>query len=152
MVNLFFYWLIFGILFLALETLSPGLFFFISFFMGALSAAAASLYDYSLLNQIVMFFANSAIAFIILCFWFKKNIYGIMPKHGYKTNIFALQGKKAEVIEEIKPLHVGLIKVGGETWSAKCKDDVQCPVGAVVEVVDVIGCHCIVKLENKINF
>lgn len=150
MVYLFYAWLICGIFFLALETLSPGLFFFISFFIGALSAAAASLYDYSLLSQILIFFADSAISFILLCFWFKKNLYGIMPRHGYKTNIFALQGKKAEVIEEIKPLHVGLIKVGGELWAAKCKDDYHYPVGAVVEVVDVVGCHCIVKLISEI--
>jgi membrane protein implicated in regulation of membrane protease activity len=151
MIHLFFYWLIIGLLFLLLELCSPGLFFFFSFFIGALGAAFAGLFEFSLYNQISIFFLISIILFIILCIWFKKNAYGIMPRHGYKTNIFALQGKRAEVIEEIVPMHTGLIKIGGEIWSAKGLENSKYDVGTIVEVVDIIGCHCIVRLIKEKN-
>lgn len=144
---IFYYWLIFGILFLFLELLNPGLFFFFSFFVGSLAAAVTSYADVSLYGQILSFFIGSVISCIVFGWIFKKNIFGIMPKHGYKTNIYALQGKKAEVIKKIEPLQTGFIKLNGEMWSAKSNE--VCPAGSVVEVVDVIGCHCFVRLVNE---
>jgi membrane protein implicated in regulation of membrane protease activity len=58
----------------------------------------------------------------------------------------SIKGKRAEVIEEIVPMHTGLIKIGGEIWSAKGLENSKYDVGTIVEVVDIIGCHCIVRL------
>lgn len=148
MENVFYYWLIFGLLFLLLEIGHSGLFFFFSFFAGAVGAALSSLLDASLYHQIGIFFIISAISFVVL--WKKIKGYNTLG-HANKTNVFALQGKRAVVVEEIKPLHQGLIKINGEFWSAKTCDNDHYLIGTVVEVINVVGCHCVVRLVNSQN-
>ncbi|SEF18815.1 NfeD family protein [Jiangella alba] len=56
----------------------------------------------------------------------------------------ALVGKKAVVIEEVTAEH-GLIKLSGETWSARTLDDDHViPVGALVDVMEIEGATAIV--------
>lgn len=56
----------------------------------------------------------------------------------------ALIGKKAVVIEEVTA-HRGLIKLSGETWSARTLDDDHViPTGAVVDVMEIEGATAIV--------
>ncbi|SDS50265.1 NfeD family protein [Jiangella sp. DSM 45060] len=56
----------------------------------------------------------------------------------------ALVGKKAVVIEEVTADH-GLIKLSGETWSARTLDDDHViPVGALVDVMEIEGATAIV--------
>lgn len=100
--------------------------------------------------QLGFFFGIAFFSFVLLCLLLKKSNY-LGLRHGLKTNFFALQGKHAEVIKEIKPMHVGLIKVGGEIWSAKGKETDYFPIGSLVEIIDVVGCHCIVGLVKKHN-
>lgn len=139
-----FSWLIVGFLFLLLELISPGFFFFVSFFCGALIAALFSAYHFTLIQQIIAFFTASCISFSLIYFVLKKRHY-FNFRHVPKTNFFALIGKHAEVIEEIKPAQTGFIKVDGQIWSAKAKENESFPVGAVVEIIDVVGCHCKVR-------
>lgn len=141
-------WLIIGLLFLFFELFTPGLFFFLSFFLGSLGAALLSYYEFSLLMQIISFFAGSFASLILLFIILKRSNY-LGPRRGQSTNFFALQGKHAEVIKEIKPMQVGLIKIGGEIWSAKGKESESFPIGSLVEVIDVIGCHCSVRLIKE---
>ncbi len=143
-------WLIVGLLFLFLELFTPTLFFFVSFFLGSLGASLLSYFEFSLLLQISSFFGIALVSIVLLFVLLKKSHY-FGPKHGAKTNFFALQGKHAEVIKEIKPIHIGLIKVGGEIWSARGKESDHFAVGSVVEIIDVIGCHCIVRLVQDYN-
>jgi membrane protein implicated in regulation of membrane protease activity len=56
----------------------------------------------------------------------------------------ALIGKKAVVIEEVTAEH-GLIKLSGETWSARALDDDHViPAGALVDVMEIEGATAIV--------
>ncbi|TDC52991.1 NfeD family protein [Jiangella ureilytica] len=56
----------------------------------------------------------------------------------------ALVGKRAVVIEEVTAEH-GLIKLSGETWSARTLDDEHViPAGAVVDVMEIEGATAIV--------
>lgn len=56
----------------------------------------------------------------------------------------ALIGRKAVVIEEVTAEH-GLIKLAGETWSARTLDDYQViPAGALVDVMEIEGATAIV--------
>lgn len=56
----------------------------------------------------------------------------------------ALVGRKAVVIEEVTAEH-GLIKLSGETWSARTLDDDHViPAGAVVDVMEIEGATAIV--------
>jgi len=137
-------WLTLGLIFLFFELLSPGLFFFLSFFLGSLGAAILDYCELSLLIQISSFFSIALLSIGLLWLLLKKSHY-LGPRHEAKTNFFALQGKYAEVIQEIKPMHIGLIKVGGEIWSARGKGPNYLQIGDLVEIIDVVGCHCIVN-------
>ncbi|TDE09871.1 NfeD family protein [Jiangella asiatica] len=56
----------------------------------------------------------------------------------------ALVGKKAVVLEEVTAQR-GLIKLSGETWSARALDDDHViPAGAVVDVMEIEGATAIV--------
>jgi membrane protein implicated in regulation of membrane protease activity len=147
MENNFYYWLMLGLFFLLVELMNPGLFFFFSFFLGAVGAAVLALKNSSLLAQIGVFFAVFISVFSVLCLWFSRKQYRTL-RHNAKTNVAALQGKRAVVLEEIKPFKQGLIKVGGELWSARARDNEWCVQGSVVEIIDVIGCHCVVRLVS----
>lgn len=56
----------------------------------------------------------------------------------------ALIGKRAVVIEEVSADH-GLIKLSGETWSARTLDDEHViPAGALVDVMEIDGATAVV--------
>ena len=58
-----------------------------------------------------------------LCLLFYRKLKDNMAKKSEKTNIDALIGKTAVVEEDIMPLSVGRVKVGGMSWSAYCEGD-----------------------------
>lgn len=64
-----------------------------------------------------------------------------------RTNIYALIGKHGLVILPLIPEKMGQIKIDGEIWSARLLKGInqEIPAGALVEIVQVIGCHCVVK-------
>ncbi len=145
---LFLTWFSISLLFLIVEIMSPGLFLFLSFSFGAMvTAFLTNNFALTLFLQICIFFGLSLITFIVLCVWLQKKQRRSSP--GSKTNIFALQGKRAIVVQEIKALQKGQINVNGERWLAKMYDNEYCHVGAVVEIIEVVGCHCIVKLYKE---
>ena len=146
--KIIFYWLIIGLLFLLIELINPSYFFFVSFFLGSLGVAiVTSFYDISLMTQGVLFFIISCISFLALYCLLKKNKF-YNAHHPHRTNFLALQGKRGIVIEEIKSGQAGQIKIGGELWLAKGSTDEMYQQGSRIEVVEVVGCHCIVKLIN----
>ncbi|MEV0523987.1 NfeD family protein [Streptomyces sp. NPDC050439] len=56
----------------------------------------------------------------------------------------ALIGKRAEVLQEVTATH-GLVKLSGETWSARALDESHViPVGALVDVMEIEGAIAVV--------
>jgi membrane protein implicated in regulation of membrane protease activity len=138
-----FFWFGVSLFFLLLEMGSPGLFFFLSFFLGALvSGCVALIVTPSLIIQGVVFLGSSLAAFFVLHYWVKK---GVRETAVHKTNIFTLQGKHGLIIKEIRADEVGLVKVGGETWSARSVHNQPIKIGTKVTVVQVRGAHLIVR-------
>jgi membrane protein implicated in regulation of membrane protease activity len=138
-----FFWLIIGLFFLVLELGNVGLFFFLSFFFGATAAALVSLCTDSLSFQSSIFLGASVCAFWVLKYWLKKE-----QKNIHRTNIYALQGKKALVLQDVSLDAPGAVKVGGEIWSAKPLEKNVCVAGSWVTVVRVEGAHLIVSSLN----
>jgi len=62
-----------------------------------------------------------------------------------RTAVDALVGKTAVVTKEIQGNERGLVKVGGEEWSAKSEDGRTIPQGVQVEILRVDGVHLVVK-------
>jgi membrane protein implicated in regulation of membrane protease activity len=142
--NFLYFWLIVAIFFLLLEMGSPGLFFFLSFFFGALMAAGCTMLTDSTVLQSIIFLSGSVLSFLILHFLVKKRF--SREKHHEHTNVNALKGKHAKVLKTI-PAHigVGVVKIGGDTWSARSVDQKEILVGAIVEIVEVKGSCLIVR-------
>ena len=144
MATLFFIWLMVSLSFFMIELAGITLFFFLSFALGALGAALATLCTVSLWSQVAVFFMASISVFIIMRFVFN-------PHHYDKrvTNVDVLPGKKAVIVKNIVPGLMGQAKVKGEIWAARAISEDIILEGAVVEVVRVEGCHVIVKPLNN---
>jgi membrane protein implicated in regulation of membrane protease activity len=132
-------WLTIGLLFLLFELSNSGLFFFISFFFGALAAALIAGIMQSWVVELSVFLVVSAIMFCVLRMWTEKQC----TKKMQRTNIDALIGTKGLVLQSIEPFALGYVKVGTEIWAAR--SDMRIEVGDEVEVVMVRGAHLVVK-------
>ncbi len=139
--HLTYFWLIIAFFCLMVEIGSPGLFFFLSFFVGALAAAGVSFVFSSVVVQCTAFLVGTIIALYILKRWiaqkmFKDHLYG-------RTNVFALQGKHGMIIKDVMADKSGEVKINGEIWTARSDDSIK--KGELVKVILVRGAHVVVK-------
>jgi len=148
MENLLFFWLVVAVLFLIMEMGAPGLFFFLSFFFGALICALATFFTQSLVVQSIIFLIGTAISFLLLHFFVKTRF---VKGHGEPSNMYALQGKQAVVLKAIAKYRAGKVKVFGDVWTARTYGDEVLQEGERVEIVQVKGAHLIVKKFKKIK-
>ena len=126
------------------ELSSPGLFFFLSFAIGALAAAGISWFEFSPLVEIGLFLGVSAVSFMVLR-WYARHT----GKEEVHTNIYALKGKKGVVLVRITPLEKGWVKIEGETWAAVPVDACIFEEGSIVEIVSVSGAHVKVRKSSE---
>jgi membrane protein implicated in regulation of membrane protease activity len=64
---------------------------------------------------------------------------------GIRTGVDAMQGRVGVVTRAIAELEPGQVKVGGETWTARCYyDEEAIPAGSRIEVVKVEGVTALV--------
>jgi len=93
-------WLIIGLTLLVMEMLTPGLFFFACFSVGAFAASLAALLDAPPWAVWALFFVVSFLAILIIApiarRWMKKSPY--VP-----VGLDSLEGQTARVIEDINP-------------------------------------------------
>lgn len=143
-----FLWLWLGVIggALMLELTHPGLFFFLSLSVGGCAALAVWLAGLSLELQVIVFVASALLAFILLRAFVARRRAGTH----HKTNVEALIGKKAVVVNRIAYPSSGLVKVHGEVWSARVAEQGILNPGEFVEIVAIIGCHLIVKRVEMI--
>ena len=139
--GLIYFWLLLALTFLLLELSTPGLFFFIAFAGGCSAAALATWLGCSLIVQ-----CSVALVMALLFFTFLKYKYAsVSQSSNAKTNIDALAGQEAIVIEDISYLKKGQVKVRGETWPAKIDiDEGKIQKGQVVRVLRIEGNSVIV--------
>ena len=118
------------------------MFFFIAFACGAVCAAVAAFFDFSIISQIWVALLSATICFIAIKVFFAthktKNI-------GSKTNVDALIGQEAVVVEPISVNQPGMVKVNRELWGAILKDGSVLQIGTVVKIVDVQGNKLVVR-------
>lgn len=131
---------------LAAAALGAAEFFTLTLAFGLLAAAAlvaaiVAGVGIGILGQLVAFGAAAAAGLVV--------VRPIARRHMSQTPITsegsdALVGKMGVVIEEVSALH-GLIKIGGEEWSARTLDEHQViPPGAWVDVMEIEGANAIV--------
>ena len=140
--GLVYFWLLLALTFLLLELSTPGLFFFIAFSGGCTVAAIVIWLGYGLVAQCLAALGAAILSFAIL-----RHKYASSVRHvgDAKTNIDALAGQEALVLQEISHLKKGQVKVRGEVWPAKT-DARQGSIqkGQVVRVIRIEGNSVIV--------
>lgn len=142
-------WLLVAIALLFFELGTPGLFFFVSFAVGALAASGSAFLGYSLIVQCVAGLSVSVGTFALLRVYLRRAKMSEVSFRTSHTNIDALLGGSGVVIREIKPYQGGRVKVGGETWRARSLGDKRIENGASVEILRIEGNTIIVKQINS---
>lgn len=139
-------WLILLIIFIIIELISLGL-TTIWFAGGALVAYIASVAGANEIIQIVLFLAVS----LILLFFTRPLAQKYINKGAVKTNVEAVTGKTAKVIEEINNVNAtGKAVIDGEEWMARAeKAEEIFRVGELVTVSEVQGVKVIVKKKEE---
>ena len=132
-------WLILFLVFLGLEIMTTGVFFFLCFSTGALFAMLVSLLGASFQTEMIVFCAVSLGSILLIRPIFKR----YFAKQKIETNVDSLIGKKATVIEKIKLTSMGKVKIEGEVWLAVSNEDINAGEDVVIESVD--GTKLVVK-------
>lgn len=144
--NEIYVWLSAALACVLLEMGHPGLFLFLSFACGSVIGAVCAYLGYGYIVQAASALVASMMSFVMLTMYLRYK--GLLDGHKvYPTNVYALIGKEGKVIKKIEPLSVGLVKVGGQVWSARSVHDVSIAHDAVVRIVGISGVHLIVQEE-----
>lgn len=138
-----FLWISAAIMFLLAEVGHPGLFFFLPFACGAAASALIAVWTESIIWQGITFLLVTGCAFIVIHYWLqlRKSVH----EQHQTTNIDALVGKQALVIQAIEQNGTGYVKISGEQWLARSIDNQHIEKNVEVEVVATRGAHVIVK-------
>jgi membrane protein implicated in regulation of membrane protease activity len=134
-------WSIAAVLLAIGEILTPGLFFLGPVALAAVAGAIASLFGAPLWLQLIVFGAASFAAVGVLRPIARRHLK--MP-HAIRTGSAALVGAQAVVLKRVDA-DGGLVRIGGEEWSAKAfvPDQVLEP-GMRVEVAEISGATALV--------
>lgn len=138
LIPLEFIWLSLSLIFLTTEILTPGLFYCLSFAAGS-SAAVTAYIGYSIELQCGVALTASCSSFFLLYKFVKEHHLNTTHLEKSNTNIDALIGQQAIVIDIVAPELRGTIKVRGELWSAATHEGKNFNIGTTVQVVSVQG-------------
>lgn len=139
-------WLIAAVVFFIGEVMTEG-FCLLWFSVGALVALFFTLFTD---NLIVLFAIFLSVAIILLLATRKLTENFLNSRKKVESNVNALIGKKAKIIEEIDQIEgFGKVKVNGEVWKAITEDSsVTFNVGETVIIKAIDGVKLIIEKEN----
>ncbi|NQU86783.1 MAG: NfeD family protein [Mariniphaga sp.] len=136
-------WLIIAFICLIMEIFIPSFILF-NFGIGALVGSLAAGLNLSLEWQIVLFSAGTMMSFFLIRPAIRKFAYS--RSHNVPTNVDAMVGKKAKVIESIDNLeNQGRVLLDGDDWQARSDNNEKILNGTAVEVVRIESIILIVK-------
>jgi membrane protein implicated in regulation of membrane protease activity len=137
-------WVIWAVLAVALalgELATPGLFFLGPVAIGAVVAGVASLLGIAAWLQVLVFLVAALASVGVLRPIARAHL--SMPP-ATRTGTAALVGTKALVLQRVDA-HSGLVRIGGEDWTARAYiDDQVIEPGMSVEVVKIEGATALV--------
>lgn len=140
-------WLILFLVFLGLEMITTGIFFFLCFSTGAMFAMVFSLLGATFQTELIIFCAITLGSLMLIRPLFKMYI----AKKKIETNVDSLIGAPAIVIEKIKKNGKGKIKVAGEIWLAVSKDKEDIDFGEDVVIEAVAGTKLVVRKDKELE-
>lgn len=134
-------WLAAAIIFIIIEAVTVGL-TTIWFAAGALVALILALIKVGVGVQVVVFLILS----LVLLATTRKIFVNKLKTGSEKTNVDALVGEEAVVLEDITPFNTGLVKVKGQNWTAIAADkDATILKGSTVKIKAIEGVKLIVE-------
>lgn len=140
------FWLIAAGIFFVFEMITVG---FLVFWLGiaALITMIVSFFTDNIVIQTAVFVISS----ISLIFLTKPFVRKFMnSKDNLATNANSIIGKNGIVTEDINStLATGLVKLGGETWSAKSYDEDFIPKGSTITVTKIDGVKAVVTTNSE---
>jgi len=120
--NLFLFWIILAIIFLIIEILTPGIFFFACL---SIAAVFTGIISFFIFNKLILWTIFTVISVLIIYF-IKPVIKKIIKYEERKSNIDEIIGKHAILIETIDfSKGMGMVKVNGELWRAKSDEVIE---------------------------
>lgn len=134
-------WLALSVLFLISELGAPGLFVFLSFSLGSMSSFYLAYQGYGLTLQLLFFIVISLSVLVVMRRWIKART----PHIRHVSGVQALIGKEAIVVRQVSHYQPGLVKIGGEVWTAITVGEKIKKPEEVVRVVGVEGNKVIVQ-------
>jgi membrane protein implicated in regulation of membrane protease activity len=127
-------WLVIAAILVIFEILISSVFFFTCLAVGSVFAAAVAYFNISSWIEFVVFIVVSILSLYLIRPIFKK----MMSKsETVNSNIDALIGATAIVIEKVTPLKAGLVRVLGEIWRAE--SDIELETGETVKIKNIDG-------------
>lgn len=142
--NVWVLWLVLFLVLAVVEMITLDL-FFIMLSVGALAALAASFVTGSFVIQCIVF-CVVALAMIL----FVRPVALRHLKKGppeQRSNIDRLIGEMALTLEPVSAAS-GIVKIGGDTWSARAASAAEIPAGQKVSVTRIEGATAIVAAVN----
>ena len=125
-------WLSTGVVLLVVEMLTPGMFFFACFGLGAFIAAAAAHYGVHPTAVWLIFVSSSLILVALARSLSAKFLQG----KGRPSNVDEYIGKEGLVTQAIAPHHPGVVRVGGESWRACAEAPIAVDQTVVIERIE----------------
>jgi membrane protein implicated in regulation of membrane protease activity len=134
-------WVVVAVVLLIAEATTSA-FVAIYFGLAAIAAAAVALTGLGVVVQLIAF-AGLSVGSLILTRPALKRAVGSTQLH--RTGVDAMQGKIGLVTRAIGELEPGLVKIGGETWTARSfYDEEPIAEGSRVEVIKIEGVTALV--------
>ncbi len=132
-------WFFVGVVMFIIEILTPGIFFFFCLGLGAFAAGVI----FIIFGNIWLSWAAFIVISLVSVYTIRPIVRRYLKAKNKMSNVDALIGKKALVVEKITPEQMGLVKVESELWKAESFDVVE--AGTFVEVLRIEGSHLVVK-------
>ena len=136
-------WLIIAFICLIMEIFVPSFILF-NFGIGAFIGSLAAGLGASIEIQIVLFSVGTLLSFVL--------IRPVVKRYAYKrsahvaTNVDAMIGKKARVIESIDNLaNLGRVALDGDDWKARSITNEKIEAGTIVEIIKIDSITLFVK-------
>jgi membrane protein implicated in regulation of membrane protease activity len=138
-------WLISAVVFVLIEIIPPPTHFgFLCLAFGALAAAITNVYtSIAWLPWVV--FAMTSVALAPLLVPLARFLFSTKP---HATNVDAIVGQRALVLETISSKGAGVVKIHGESWRATSEFE-QIEKGEWAQIIRVDGTHVIVTPVAK---
>ncbi len=130
-------WLILGIGLVLAEIFTLG-FFLLWFGVGAVLASLLAWLGVGRAIQVGAFIISSLLLLVSSRTIFRSVLF--RSRESIPTNIEAVKGQSGLVLKTIEgSVKPGLVKIGGEVWSAICEEEIRIATGAKVEVLQISG-------------